>query len=92
LILLERARALGYFAALTIAESDERAAISTSMAKAAAGDAAQRIAKEGIQIHGGIGYTWEHDMHMYVRRLHSSTALLGSPGHHRQVIADALGV
>ncbi len=68
LILLERARALGYFAALTIAEADERAAISTSMAKAAAGDAAQRIAKEGIQIHGGIGYTWEHDMHLYVRR------------------------
>ena len=79
LVLLERARALGYFAALTIAEADERAAISTSMAKAAAGDAAQRIAKEGIQIHGGIGYTWEHDMHLYVRRLQSSTALFGGP-------------
>ena len=49
------------------------------MAKAAAGDAAQRIAKEGIQIHGGIGYTWEHDMHLYVRRLQSSTALFGGP-------------
>jgi alkylation response protein AidB-like acyl-CoA dehydrogenase len=92
LILLERARALGYFAALTIAESDERAAISTSMAKAAAGDAAQRIAKEGIQIHGGIGYTWEHDMHLYVRRLQSSTALFGGPSEHRQLVADNLGV
>ena len=92
LILLERARALGYFAALTIAEADERAAISTSMAKAAAGDAAQRIAKEGIQIHGGIGYTWEHDMHLYVRRLQSSTALFGGPGHHRQLVADGLGL
>jgi alkylation response protein AidB-like acyl-CoA dehydrogenase len=92
LILLERARALGYFAALTIAEGDERAAISTSMAKAAAGDAAQRIAKEGIQIHGGIGYTWEHDMHLYVRRLQSSTALFGGPSQHRQLVADALGV
>ncbi len=92
LVLLERARALGYFAALTIAERDDRASISTSMAKAAAGDAAQRIAKEGIQIHGGIGYTWEHDMHLYVRRLQSSTALFGGPGHHRQLVADELGV
>ncbi|MGZ4753546.1 MAG: acyl-CoA dehydrogenase family protein [Acidimicrobiia bacterium] len=92
LVLLERARALGYFAALTIAESDERATVSTSMAKAAAGDAAQRIAKEGIQIHGGIGYTWEHDMHLYVRRLQSGTALFGGPGLHRQLVADALGV
>jgi alkylation response protein AidB-like acyl-CoA dehydrogenase len=91
-LLLERAQALGYFAALTIAEDDERATISTSMAKAAAGDAAQRIAKEGIQIHGGIGYTWEHDMHLYVRRLQSSTALFGGPSHHRQLVADRLGL
>ncbi|HEY3723431.1 MAG TPA: acyl-CoA dehydrogenase family protein [Acidimicrobiia bacterium] len=92
LLLVERARALGYFAALTIAEADARAAISTSMAKAAAGDAAQRIAREGIQIHGGIGYTWEHDMHLYVRRLQSSSALFGGPNHHRQLIADLLGL
>jgi alkylation response protein AidB-like acyl-CoA dehydrogenase len=92
LILLERARALGYFAALTIAEGDERAAVSTSMAKAAAGDAAKRIAKEGIQIHGGIGYTWEHDMHLYVRRLQSSASLFGNAPHHRQLVADALGM
>jgi alkylation response protein AidB-like acyl-CoA dehydrogenase len=91
-LLLERAQALAYFAALTIAEDDERATISTSMAKAAAGDAAQRIAKEGIQIHGGIGYTWEHDMHLYVRRLQSSTALFGGPSQHRQLVADGLGL
>jgi alkylation response protein AidB-like acyl-CoA dehydrogenase len=91
-VLLERAEALGYFAALTIAEDDERATVSTSMAKAAAGDAAQRIAKEGIQIHGGIGYTWEHDMHLYVRRLQSSTALFGGPSQHRQLVADGLGL
>ncbi len=91
-VLLERAQALGYFAALTIAEDDDRATISTSMAKAAVGDAAQRIAKEGIQIHGGIGYTWEHDMHMYVRRLQSSTNLFGGPSIHRQLVADSLGL
>ncbi len=92
LILLERARALGYFAALTIAEGDERAPVATSMAKAAAGDAAKRIGKEGIQIHGGIGYTWEHDMHLYVRRLQSSAAFFGSAPYHRQLVADALGM
>jgi alkylation response protein AidB-like acyl-CoA dehydrogenase len=91
-VLLERAQALGYFAALTIAEDDERATISTSMAKAAAGDAAQRLAKEGIQLHGGIGYTWEHDMHLYVRRLQSSTNLFGGPSLHRQLVADGLGL
>jgi alkylation response protein AidB-like acyl-CoA dehydrogenase len=91
-LLLERAQALGSFAALTIAEDDERATISTSMAKAAAGDAAQRIAKEGIQIHGGIGYTWEHDIHLYVRRLQSSTNLFGGPSIHRQLVADGLGL
>jgi alkylation response protein AidB-like acyl-CoA dehydrogenase len=62
------------------------------MAKAAASDAAHRIGKEGIQVHGGIGYTWEHDMHLYVRRLQSSAALFGGAPYHRQRIADALGL
>jgi alkylation response protein AidB-like acyl-CoA dehydrogenase len=91
-VLIERARALCYFAALTIAEQDARAAIATSMAKAAAADAAHRMAKEGIQVLGGIGYTWEHDMHLYVRRLQASTALFGGAPHHRQLVADGLGL
>ena len=46
------------------------------MAKAAAGDCQRLLAKEGIQIHGGIGYTWEHDMHLYVKRIKSERAAL----------------
>jgi alkylation response protein AidB-like acyl-CoA dehydrogenase len=92
LVLLERARALAYFAALTIAEADERQAIATAMAKAAAGDAAARIAKEGIQVHGGIGYTWEADVHLYVRRLESDAVLFGSADDHRRTVATLLGV
>ncbi len=92
LVLLERARALGYYAALTIAEADERQAIATAMAKAAAGDAAARIAKEGIQVHGGIGYTWEADVHLYVRRLESDALLFGTADQHRQQVATLLGV
>ena len=92
LILLERARATGYFAALTIAEDDERRALATSMAKAAAGDAVTKIAKEGIQIHGGIGYTWEHDVQLYVRRARSSDLLFGTAAAHRARVADLIGV
>jgi alkylation response protein AidB-like acyl-CoA dehydrogenase len=92
LVLLERARALAYFAALTIAEDDPRRTVSASMAKAAAGDVATRVAKEGIQIHGGIGYTWEHDVHLSVRRLQSDGVLFGGAEAHRARVADLLGV
>ena len=92
LVLLERARALVLFAALTIAEDDPRRTTAASMAKAAAGDAIERIAQEGIQIHGGIGYTWEHDVHLSVRRLQSDGVLFGSATAHRATVADLLGV
>jgi alkylation response protein AidB-like acyl-CoA dehydrogenase len=92
MIALERARSLGYFAALTIAEDDSRRTSATSVAKAAAGDCQRLIAKEGIQIHGGIGYTWEHDMHLYVRRIKSGEPLFGSSAWHRARVAELLGV
>ena len=92
MVLLERARATGYFAALTIAEDDPRRTSATSVAKVAAGDCQRLVAKEGIQIHGGIGYTWEHDMHLYVKRAKSLEPLFGSSTTHRAHIADLLGV
>ncbi|MEP6624601.1 MAG: acyl-CoA dehydrogenase [Acidimicrobiia bacterium] len=92
LMLLERARSLAYFAALTIADDDDRRALATAMAKSAAGDAVARIAKEAIQVHGGIGYTWESDVHLYVRRLQSDAVLFGNGDHHRQTVADLIGV
>jgi alkylation response protein AidB-like acyl-CoA dehydrogenase len=92
LVALERARATSYFAALTIAEDDERRSLAASMAKAAAGDCAALLAKEGIQIHGGIGYTWEHDMHLYVRRVKSNATLFGNAAEHRARVADLIGL
>ncbi|MGH8978545.1 MAG: acyl-CoA dehydrogenase family protein [Acidimicrobiia bacterium] len=92
LIALERARSTGYFAALTLAEDDERRTVAASVAKAAAGDCRRLLAKEGIQIHGGIGYTWEHDMHLYVKRIMSSEQLFGTSSWHRARLADALGM
>ncbi len=92
LVAVERARATGYFAAVTLAERDPRASLAASTAKAAAGDCRKLLAKEGIQIHGGIGYTWEHDMHLYVRRATTDSQLLGTAREHRARIADLLGV
>jgi alkylation response protein AidB-like acyl-CoA dehydrogenase len=92
LVALERARSLGYFAALTIAEDDPRRTSATSVSKAAAGDCQRMLAKEGIQILGGIGYTWEHDMHLYVKRIKSGDPLFGGGAWHRARIADLLGV
>ena len=91
-VALERARALAYFAAATIAEDDPRRTMGASMAKAAAGDCQRLIAQEGIQILGGIGYTWEHDMHLYVKRAKSGDALLGTGSEHRARVAELLGM
>jgi alkylation response protein AidB-like acyl-CoA dehydrogenase len=90
LVAVERARATGYFAALAIAEDDDRRAAATSTAKIAAADCQRLLAKEGIQIHGGIGYTWEHDMHLYVRRVKTNAQLLGTEAEHRARLADLL--
>jgi alkylation response protein AidB-like acyl-CoA dehydrogenase len=92
LIALERARATAYFAALCVAEDDPRRAIAVATAKAAAGDCQRRFGKEGIQILGGIGYTWEHDMHLYVRRIKTDAQLLGTAQEHRRRIAELLGL
>jgi alkylation response protein AidB-like acyl-CoA dehydrogenase len=92
MISLERARATGYFAALTIAEDDPRRTSAAAVAKVAAGDCQRHFAKEGIQIHGGIGYTWEHDMHLYVKRMKSNEPLFGTSAFHRARIAAELGV
>ncbi len=91
-VALERARGTAYFAAATLAEDDERRSIAASMAKAAAGDCQRLVAKEGIQVLGGIGYTWEHDMHLFVRRVKSGDALLGTAAQHRARVADLLGL
>ena len=56
----------------------------------AAGGAATRAAKDGIQIHGGIGYTWEHDLHLFIRRAYGSEDWLGTTAWHHDRLADLL--
>ncbi len=89
---LESTRATVRFAAAAIAEEDGRRTLAASMAKSAAGDCERLIGVEGIQCLGGIGYTWEHDMHLYVKRVRTAAALLGTASQHRAKVAELIGL
>jgi alkylation response protein AidB-like acyl-CoA dehydrogenase len=91
-VALESARATAYFAAATIAESDERRDVAVAMAKASVGDCQKLVAQEGIQCMGGIGYTWEHDMHLYVKRAKAGAALFGTGAEHLERLSHLLGL
>ena len=87
---VERAVSATYYAAMAIDADDPDRHRAAHVAKAAAGRAATLCAKDGIQIHGGIGYTWEHDLHLYIRRAYASEHLLGTSGWHHDRLADLL--
>ncbi len=89
---VERASSLAYFAALTIAEDDDRRGVAASMAKAAAGDCQRLVAGDGLQLHGGIGFTWEHDLHFLLKRAKSGDLLFGTAAAHRAQLARMLGL
>ena len=82
-VVIERARALAQFAALAIAEDDERRNLAPSLAKAAAGDCQRLTAKHGIQLFGGLGFTWENDVQLYVKRAKAGELLFGTTKDHR---------
>ena len=87
---LERATAAVYYAAMTVDAGDRERTKACHVAKAAAGEAARRILKDGIQIHGGIGYTWEHDLHLYLRRATADEYLFGTTDWHLDRLAALL--
>jgi alkylation response protein AidB-like acyl-CoA dehydrogenase len=89
---LERAWAATYWAAMCLDADDADAPRAAAIAKASTCDAARKIAKDSIQIHGGIGYTWEHDLHLYIRRVYAAEGLLGSAEEHRARLADLLAL
>ncbi|MDX6285187.1 MAG: hypothetical protein QOG53_672 [Frankiales bacterium] len=91
-VAVERARAAVYYAALTVAEDDPRRAAAVAMAKAAAGDCEHRVTEDAIQTHGGIGYTWEHDLQLWVKRAKANGALLGTATWHRARLASLIGL
>jgi alkylation response protein AidB-like acyl-CoA dehydrogenase len=88
----ELARSHAYFAAWAVETGDDRAEIAASQAKASAAEAAIANAQGCIQVHGGIGFTWEHDAHMYLKRARSGAALLGTATEHRRRVAELMGL
>ncbi len=97
LVRVESARSAARYAAHVaaqagISDGDEELASAAAMARAYASEAFAACAGEALQIHGGIGFTWEHDVHLYFKRARSSSTLLGDPSFHRERIARAIGL
>lgn len=89
---MQLARSLAYWAAWCVAEDDPQAAVAAAAAKAYAAEAAVAACERSIQVHGGIGFTWEHPAHLYYKRAKSSGHLLGDPTFHRGLLADEIGI
>ncbi len=88
---IDATRAAVMFAAMSAADPDELR-ITGPLAKAQAADTFTLCAGAAFQIHGGIAFTWEHDMHLYFRRAKTTEALFGGSAHHRSLLADRLGL
>jgi alkylation response protein AidB-like acyl-CoA dehydrogenase len=91
-LMVEKANAVGYYAAVAIAEDDPQRAMAAHLAKAIAGDCQRLVAEDGLQLHGGIGYTWENDLHFWLKRAKAAEVLGGSSAHHRAALAHTLGL
>jgi alkylation response protein AidB-like acyl-CoA dehydrogenase len=91
LLELENARSAAWYACWAAAEDNEELALAASLAKACCGDAYLRAAAENIQIHGGIGFTWECDAQLYYKRARFNQTLLGDASAQRVRIADLAG-
>jgi len=87
LVAIENAKSLTYYAAWAVDQELDEAPLAVSMAKAAASDMARKVAGTGIQLHGGIGMTWEHDLQLYFKRAKASEVALGDATWHRERVA-----
>jgi alkylation response protein AidB-like acyl-CoA dehydrogenase len=90
LVDVEGMRSTVYYAAWCAAADDRDRSLSASMAKAWCSDASRRVMGVGLQVHGGIGFTWEHDMHLYVKRAQLDQVSFGDASFHRERIAGML--
>src|SRR5216117_3873493 len=86
LLEVENSHAAVYYSAWALDARAEDAELAASVAKAYVGDAARRVCGEAIQVHGGIGFTWEYDLHLYVKRAKALEAMYGDADYHRELI------
>jgi alkylation response protein AidB-like acyl-CoA dehydrogenase len=92
LVAVETARSAVYYAACVATDDTPELAAVASLAKATCSDAYFRCAADSIQIHGGVGFTWEYDCHLYFKRAKASESLLGDATHHRERVACEIGL
>ena len=85
---VENARALTYFAAYAAEHEPDELALAASSAKAYASDAGWRVSASSLQVHGGIGFTWEHDLHFFLKRAKTDGHLFGTARQHRDRVAE----
>jgi len=90
LLEVESAKSVTYYAAWAVEADAPDRSLACSIAKAYTSDAYRHATADGIQVHGGIGFTWEHDMHLFFKRAKASEVTLGDPTFHRELVAQAL--
>jgi alkylation response protein AidB-like acyl-CoA dehydrogenase len=92
LVDVENSKSITYYAAWALDEGVAEGPLATSMAKAYVSDAYRRVAAAGIQLHGGIGFTWEHDLHLYFKRAKGSEFTFGDATYHRERVAQLVNL
>ncbi|NEA63293.1 acyl-CoA dehydrogenase family protein [Streptomyces sp. SID12488] len=92
LLEVESARAGAHYALLAAENEDPELPAAASLAKAFCSDACVQATEQNIQVHGGIGFTWEHPAHLYLKRAKTSQLLFGDPAHHRELLARRIGM
>ncbi len=92
MVAVECAKAATIYAAWAIATGADDAAIAAATAKATAGDAYRQVTAKAIQLHGGLGFTWEHDLHIYYKRAMSGDVTYGDATWNRELVAERLGL
>jgi alkylation response protein AidB-like acyl-CoA dehydrogenase len=90
LLMTESARSATYYAAWAVTEGVSNAGTAVSIAKAYCSDAFREVGNRGVQVHGGIGFTWEHDLQLYYKRSKASETMFGDATFHRERIARAV--
>lgn len=92
MVVVEAAKSAAYYAACAIDEVPGELPEAAAVARSYCSDAFSKCAADAIQLHGGIGFTWEHHAHLYFKRARASATLLGEPSHHREKLAQLIGL
>jgi alkylation response protein AidB-like acyl-CoA dehydrogenase len=89
---VESAKSAVYYAAWAVSNEVAEAALAAALAKAAASDAYRKVTADAIQVHGGIGFTWDHDLHLYFKRAKSSEFTFGDAAWNRELVAQGINL